>query len=193
MSCCRRIILLNSLCVLALARPVFSQSTTAQVNTANVVSIEASSKELAQGYLAWLHKHPEFRPGSGSKLAQSGKAGDSYKILWPTLDIYSTAGISIYHSNDSEKNVRIIHALPQISPKFGVTPGNHSRPTLDEAKAMFPEFSHIAIPFSAHIRYTLFVINYAQRPACKAQDAAMQQLKKRVNGSQIRIIEVRIK
>jgi hypothetical protein len=164
----------------------FSDSTT------NVVSVNASTKDLAQGYLRWLRKHPELRPGSGSKSAQSGEAGDPFKLLWPTLDIYSSPGILIFHGNDSETNVRIIQQLPKILPHADATQGS-MRPTLSEAVAMFPELSSDVIKFPTHVKYTLFVINYKDRPACSAQNHAIQELKKRVRGSQVRVVEVQVK
>lgn len=181
--------------VVGLSSPTFQSGvkpTTSSAYTSNVVSVNAPSTELAQGYLAWLHKHPELRPGSGSKLAQGGKAGDPYKILWPTLDIYSAAGVSIFHGNDAEENNRIIKRLPTNLPQADAIQGS-MRPTLDEAMAMFPEFSKDAIKLPARARYTVFVITNEDRPACSAQDQAVQELKKRVRGSQVRIVEVRVK
>jgi hypothetical protein len=177
------------LCLLFLAGPLVSQSLHAKASSANVVSVNAAVGELLDGYLGWTHKHPELRPGSGSKLAQPGKAGAPYRILWPTLDIYSATGASLYHGNDSEGNVKVVRALPQLLPK---TDAMQIRPTLEEAEAMFPELSHERMPSSARIKYTVFVVNYAKRPACNAQDEAIQQLKKRVAGSRIRVVEVRI-
>ncbi len=159
--------------------------------TTNVISVQAQAKELAQGYLSWLHKHPELRPGSGSKLAQEGKSGDPYNIAWPTLDIYSRTGVSIFHGNDSDVNVKIIQRLPRVVPP----PDNSQaakRPTLLDAIAMFPEVPQNSSFPPAHVQYTVFVITYTDRPACAAQDQAVQALKKRVDGSQIRIIEVRL-
>jgi len=158
---------------------------------ANVLSVSAQAKELAQGYLAWLHQHPELRAGSGSNLAQSGKAGDPYKILWPTLDIYSRAGLSFFHGNDSDTNIKIIQHLPHQVPLPDPMTARR-RPTLEEALAMFPEIPSRAGNPPAQIKYTVFVINYADRPSCAAQDQAIRALKKRVAGSQIRIIEVRL-
>jgi hypothetical protein len=187
MRICRCLIYL--LLIPALLFGVDSYSQNNQI--ANVLSVSAQAKELAQGYLAWLHQHPELRAGSGSNLAQSGKAGDPYKILWPTLDIYSRAGLSLFHGNDSDTNIKIIQHLPHQVPLPDPLIARR-RPTLEEALAMFPEIpSRAGIP-PAHIKYTVFVINYADRPSCAAQDQAIRVLKKRVAGSQIRIIEVRL-
>ena len=157
----------------------------------NSLSVDASTKELATGYLKWIHAHPEVEPGFGLSN-QDDKPVKPYAIVWPSLDIYDANGNLIYHGNDSAENISVIRALPQTLLSVPTNPAKSLRPTLAEAEVMFPE---IATAKGSQIKapqYTLFVINYAERPACKDQDVAIQQLKPRLEGSQILLVEVRL-
>ncbi len=158
----------------------------------HVVSVSASSRHLALGYLSWLHEHPELRPGSGKGLAQPGKSGEPYKIEWPTLDIYDQSGNAIYHGNDSRSNVAVIERLPAEIPRLD----SHVaalRPSLQEAEGMFPELKTVPLPVGwNNYPFTIFVIDYGARPQCRDQDQAIQKLKSRLQGSRLRLIEIRI-
>jgi hypothetical protein len=199
-----QICLLSLFCLRALAGPVFSQSVLANVDGANVVSVKGSNGELGHGYLEWIGKHPGAMQESRREAVRNGpplsghpaapKITTIHEILWPRLDIYSAAGVSVYYGNVSEENVRVIDALPQVLPDTVVTPGGPLRPTLHEACSMFHQLKCGGKHAPAQIDYTVFVIYYARagNHACEDQDAAIQRLKKRVEGSRIRIVEVRI-
>jgi len=163
-------------------------------STANVVSVQGSSKELVQGYLAWLHRHPKMMLGSGDRAAQPGSEGTSYKIVWPYLDIYSSDGVPVYHGDESSRNVQAIQGLPMHIPVSNVSPNGPLHPTFSEAVGMFHELSPTVMAASkSTTNYTVYVISHGDRSACKQQDEAIAALEKRIGGSDVRLVEVHIK
>lgn len=158
----------------------------------NIVTVSAPSVELAAGYLRWLHLHPDRRPGSGSPLSQpGGAAGTAYQIKWPSLDIYSRNGDPLYHSNDSAMNIAVISHLPLTAPHLDQSSAKE-RPSLQETVTMFHEIPASALDIPPSIHYVIVVIDYSARPACAAQNQAIQELKKRIAGSVYRLIEVHL-
>lgn len=155
----------------------------------NTYSVVAPVRELPKGFLAWLHKHPEAMTQGDSANGES----PSYSIRWPYLEIYSPSGISIFHGSDSDNNIKLLRSLPFVLPSTPSAATKLIRPTLGEVEAMFPEIQRAGVPDPSRGEYTVFAIYNPERSACAAQDAAIQELKKRVAGTKVRIVEVRLK
>jgi hypothetical protein len=109
------------------------------------------------------------------------------------LEIYSPSGISIFHGSDSDNNIKLLRSLPFVLPSTPSAATKLIRPTLGEVEAMFPEIQRAGVPDPSRGEYTVFAIYNPERSACAAQDAAIQELKKRVAGTKVRIVEVRLK
>ena len=177
---------------------IIAQSANTNANSTNVVSVTGSGSELGHGYLAWTINHPGAQQESVRVVKAVPLSGQRTttisSILWPRMDIYSAAGVSIYYGSNSAQNVNIIDALPHELPTINTTSGRPTRPTLKEACSMFHALRCGGKHDSPQFDYTVFVINKTRAGFhdCEEQDAAIQRLKQRVEGTRIRIVEVRI-
>jgi hypothetical protein len=197
-----RVVLLSILLPLAV-QPIAVQAGLDERPTAAVVTIEASQDEVLRGYLQWLHRHPEVMrhvqplipvspPGLSSHESEAAHAVEPLLIGTPSIDLYSPLGISIYHGTDSDKNAAFIRALPRSIQQGSATKISEVRPTLQEAMEMFAELEPYVGPSLGKTEYTIFALTYADRPYCKTQNEAVEQLKTRARGIGIRVIEVRL-
>jgi hypothetical protein len=157
---------------------VFLYGTTTKSNHLNNIVVSASVEEMTNGYLDWLEHHPE-----------PTAAGKPQKILMPTLDLYSPTGTSIYFGTDSGANAAFVHTLPQGITNVGMT---EPRPSLKEAIEMFSELRAKENALLADKRYTLFAVTYLNWERSKQQNEAVEELRRRISSTNIRIIEVRL-
>jgi hypothetical protein len=218
---------------------IFSQSASQATESPNFVSAEVSVHEFQRHQLSWFSEHPEL----ATQVTKGRVPGDTsvtlFKTTYPTLDIYSSAGVSFYFSDSSDVNVKVIDALPRVIPEPDLDPRYKARPSLREARSMIPGIPRSDWATPAQIDYTVFavILNHtgdtpaqskdasashaknkaiyqqsmnggpsiratvapvspedAQRNALanQAQDEAIQRLKTRLNGSRVRVIEIRV-
>jgi hypothetical protein len=136
--------------------------------------------EFADQYLRWFASHPDA----------GGDGGTTIRLDLPMLDFYSPSGRSIYFGADSAKNGAFLDSLPQRTPEArrdGVV-----RPSLKEAIEMFPEFRAQEATLLADKRFTVLAITFPDWDEAKEQNDAVARLRRRVRGSDIRILVVNL-
>ena len=141
-------------------------------------TIRISGNEFDAGLFQWMGQHPAVFP-----------KGTVVKVHFPILDLYSAAGVPIYHGDNSEQNAAFIRALPR---SVAGAKTESLRPTLKEAIEMFPELKKREQALLSGSKYTAFVITYRDWDRCKAQNDAIAELRKRSRETGIRVIEVEI-
>ena len=176
----RILLLVVSMNITAQPGVVQAQTGSHQQDSPAVLTVNAPVKNLLEGYHNWTHRHL----GSASP--------DMIKTYMPFIDVYSSAGVSIYHGIGSAKNAAFIHALPGDIPHGKVAQADTSRPTLQEAIDMFPELSTYKITPNSENKYTIFAVTFPNNDQCKAQNDAMDQLKIRAQSTGLHVIEVKI-
>ena len=200
-----RVLLLSVLLPLAVQlKAVQAESHKRPTATATVVTVEAPVQELMQGYLRWMHHHPEATPKARSLIpapSQGLSNRDSeatpgvvpLQIRMPSIDLYSPSGASLYHGTDAEKNAAFLRALPRGIPQENMAKTNEVRPTLQETMQMLTELQTYEAAPPAKKEYTVFALTYSDSERCKAQNEAIHQLKSRARRIGIRVIEVRLR
>jgi hypothetical protein len=170
----------------------------------SVLTVEAPLQELLQGYLGWMHRHPEAKPrtqplipapaqGLPKRDSQLAPEVNPLQIEMPSIDLYAPSGVSLYHGTDSAKNAAFLRALPRGIPQGNTATTNEVRPTLQEAMQMLAELKlHEATPM-AQKGYTVFALTYPGPGRWKAQNEAIQELESRAPRIGIRVIEVRLR
>ncbi len=221
------------------AEQIFTQSASQVAESPNFVSAKISSQDFERRQFPWLMKHPHLATTEVSKSQLHGNehVNRFYRLTYPTLDIYSSAGVPLYFNDSSELNVKTIDALPRAIPEPDLNPKDKVRPSLREALSMIPEIPRGDWMTPAQIDYTIVVVSVdrtdantsqtsakaaqpqilngsgpkihlvevpsvhpdldreaARRSALanQAQEEAIQRLKTRLNGSRIRVIDVRL-
>lgn len=211
----------------------------------NFLTAKIPSYEFESHQFQWLMRHPNLATTVVTRSRFSGNetVNREYRTGYPTLDIYSSAGVPIYFSDASQLNLQMIHALPQALPKPNLNPRYKVRPSLRKALSMVPEIPRHDWATPPQIEYTILSITLdppdpnespAQKKAFQrqkeramyqgtgpepdvrvihipdphpeltkklrlenqaanlAQEKALQQLKTRLKGTGIRVIEVRL-
>jgi hypothetical protein len=205
----------------------------------NFLSAKVSSYDFGKRQMPWLTNHPNLATKviTKSQLPGNEQVSRVYRMTYPTLDIYSSAGADLYFSDSPEANLKVIDALPLGIPEPDLDPRSQVRPSLREALSMIPGIPHSDWATPAQIDYTIFVVSLdradtnprqttakalqlqnrnasgpkirlietpsahpdleldaARRNALanQAQEEAIQRLKARLNGSRIRVIEIRL-
>jgi hypothetical protein len=227
---------------------VFSQTAPQASESPNFVSAEMSIHEFGPRQLAWFSEHPELATQvTKGRLPGDRSVSRNFRTTYPTLDIYSSAGVPFYFSDFAEASLKVIDALPLVIPEADLNPRYKVRPSLREALSMIPSIPRSDWATPAQIDYTIVAViikhtgdnplqskdgsasraknkaiyqqnmngsgpgvelieapvspEEAQRIALakeasalanQAQDEAIQRLKTRLNGSRIRVIEVRL-
>jgi hypothetical protein len=172
--------------------------------TATVLTVEAPLQELMQGYLGWMHRHPEAThqtqplipaPAQGLPNRDSEAASEVVPLLirMPSIDLYAPSGVSLYHGTDSEKNAAFIRALPRGIPQGNTATTDEVRPTLQEAMEMLVELKPYETTPLAQKGYTVFALTYPDTARCKPQNEAIQELESRAQRIGIRVIEIRLR
>ncbi|MDQ2840360.1 MAG: hypothetical protein M3Y72_04830 [Acidobacteriota bacterium] len=144
----------------------------------NIEIAHASVEELDAGYLQWAVKH---RAAIGTRR--------TIKINMPYIDLYSSAGVSVYHGDDSERNASFISKLPQ---SIQGAKNDSVRPTLKEAMEMVPELKAQSEQIMRDKRYTLFAVTFPNWNEAMEQNKAVADFERRSSRTGIRVIEVRL-
>lgn len=221
------------------AQSILSQSSQPAPNP-NFLSAKIPAYEYESRDFQWLMRHPDLATTFVTRSQLGGNEGidRAYRVTFPTLDIYSSAGVPVYFSDSSQVNLKIIDALPQSLPQPDLNPRYKVRPSLRKALSMVPGIPRTEWATPPQIDYTILSISLelpgadetpAQRKAIQrqrkratygikvihtpdpdpdpeatrrsalanqaanlAQEKAIQQLKTRLKGSRIRVIDVRL-
>jgi len=186
------------------AGPGQKKSNTSPTGAGAVVTVDVPLQEFLNGALVWLAHHPEAIPKARPLIPAPSQGGlhsghedapgpAPMTIKMPSLDLYSPAGVSIYHSEDQQKNPAFIRALPGSIQQAKDAKTDEIRPTLQEAIEMLAELKPYEAAIMARKQVTIFALTYpADTARCGAQDQAIQQLKERAQRIGIRVIEVRL-
>ncbi len=226
------------------AQRIFTQSTPQATDSEHFLYAKMSVYEFGRRRMPWLMRHPNLatkRTTSRSLLTGIEHVSAGYRVNYPTLDIYSSAGVPLYFSDSPELNEQVIDALPQVIPEPDLNPKYEVRPSLREVLSMIPSIPRKDRATPAQIEYTVLSISLdppdpnaseAEKKAIqrdknkptpgpkviavrahdphpltaaqiaaavkkgflhnRAQEEAIERLKARLNGSGIRVIEVRL-
>lgn len=99
----------------------------------------------------------------------------------------------MYYGANPQKVADVIRSLIRGAPP-SATARPSLRPTVQEAMQMFPELASVTPSVSTNGKYTVFALTDAMDPEfCKAQDAAVSEIKQRAKDLNVNVIEVRIK
>jgi hypothetical protein len=189
---------------------LFSQSVSQAPESPNFVSAQMSVQEFGRRLVPWELKHPELftKVATGSQvitksqLPHDQSVNKIYRMTFPTLDIYSSAGESFYFNDYSDENVKVIDALPRVIPKPDLDPRYKARPSLREALSMIPGTPRSDRATPAQLDYTIVAVVRNRTGDIKAQlkDASAGHAKNKavqvqnMNGSgpdiRVRVTEV---
>lgn len=166
-----------------------------------VITVDVPISEAGDGFLAWLQLHPEAAPqqkpiipapSQGPQGPQKEPGSKPLMIQTPSIDLYSPTGVSLYHGTNSEKNAALIRDLPRSIREVERPETTDIRPTLKEAVEMFAELKPYRADILAGKQDTIFALTLFDTARCKAQNDAMQELRKRPSEIGVRIVEVRL-
>jgi hypothetical protein len=179
------------------AEEIFTQSTSQVTESLNFVSVKMSSYEFASRQLQWLTKHPDLASHTITRSMLPYNQHDKsvsrmYQMSYPTLDIYSSAGVPLYFSDSPEVNVKVIDALPQVSPEPDLNPKYQVRPSMREALSMIPAISLGDRATPPQVDYTIFVVSADRTNLSSSQikEKAIQQQNKNASGPRVEVVEV---
>lgn len=191
-------IILPFACLSILVHPIKARPDHAGHLDATVITIQSPLSTMFEGYLNWLHHHPQAGTSASadgqdlSKGTPSTAAGTSLRVSMPSIDLYSPSGVSLYHGTNSEKNATFIRGLLPGGPPRHMNPPSEPRPTLQEALAIFPQFRPYETSVLANRMYTVFAMTYPNQSKYKEQNDAIEQLRGRARELHIRVIEVQV-
>ncbi|GGG98380.1 hypothetical protein [Silvibacterium dinghuense] len=176
----RRKILFFALLLLP-AKQIFAQSTFQAAENPKFISANISLHEFARLLFPWEKKHPDLATPVVTRGAfqNDKRISLNYRLYFPTLDIYSSAGVPLYFNDSSEASVKVIDALPQVIPEPDLNPRYQVRPTLREALAMIPGIPRSEWVTPAQIDYTVFVVirNHSGNNPSLSKDIRASQAK----------------
>jgi hypothetical protein len=193
---------ISCLVLLFLPAEYFSESTSQAKENPNFMSAEMSLQEFGRRLVPWESKHPELfsKDTTQAPVPQGQSIRLIYRISYPTLDIYSAAGVPFYYSDSSDVNVKVIDALPRVIPEPDLDPRYKARPSLREALSMIPGIPRSDWATPAQIDYTIVAVILDRTGANPSQpeDASVSHAKKNVtyvpdmdgSGREIRVIQV---
>jgi hypothetical protein len=139
-----------------------------------------SVETFTDAFLDWRIHHPELFETSARLV-----------LGVPSIDLYDPLGVSIYHGEDSEKNAAFIRTLQRNTAQ---TQHKLARPTLKEIIGMIPEFrARQEALLSTDGRYTIVAVTYPSWARCKAQNDAIEELRRRSIELGVRVLEVRLR
>jgi hypothetical protein len=170
------------------AKQTFTQATPQATESPNFVSAEISFREFAYRSWPWESKHPELATTvtTGSQLQGNKQVAREFRMNFPTLDIYSSAGVPLYFSDSSEVNVKVIDALPQVLPEPDLNPRYEVRPSLREALSAIPSIPRNDWDTPAQIDYTIvaFIGSRTEDNPLQSKDVNASQAKNKVTQQQ---------
>jgi hypothetical protein len=166
------------------AERMFTQSAPQAPESQNFVSVEMSLHEFQLRLLPWLVNHPDL----ATQVVTKGQfPGDKktvnriFKLTFPTLDIYSSAGVPLYFSDYAEAVLQVTNALPQAIPEANLNPKYKLRPSLREALSMVPGIPRSDWATPAQFDYTIFAVIRDRLPVQSTDDSAGQTKKKAIH------------
>lgn len=164
------------------AKQIFSQSSQPITNP-NFLSVKTSFYEYSWRDFRWLKRHPDLATTVVTRLrfSENQTVDRGYRMDFPTLDIYSSAGLPLYFSDSPQVNLKVIDALPQALPKPNLNPRYKVRPSLRKALSMIPAIPRKDWPTPPQIDYTILSISLdpPNPNASPAQKKAILRQKKR--------------
>jgi hypothetical protein len=141
------------------AERTFTQSASKVTESPNFVSAEVSFQEFGRRQVAWDSEHPELATQvTKGRLPGDRSVSREFKVTYPTLDIYSSAGVPLYFSDYAEASLKVIDALPQVIPEANLNPRYKLRPSLREALSMVPGIPRSDWATPSQIDYTVFAV-----------------------------------
>jgi hypothetical protein len=168
------------------AERMFTQSAPQAPESQNFVSVEMSLNEFQRRLLPWLVNHPDLATPvvtKGQFTGEKKRVGQNFYINFPTLDIYSSAGVPLYFSDYAEAGLQVIDALPQVIPEANLDPKYKLRPSLREALSMVPGIPRKDWATPAQFDYTIFAIIQDHKPV-QSTDASAGHAKKKATYQQ---------
>jgi hypothetical protein len=198
----RRFLVLSFVISLALsAKPAQTKPNGRAATSTRVITVDVPISEAGNAFLAWLQLHPEAAPqpkpiipapSQGLQGPQKESGSKPLMIQTPSIDLYSPSGVSLYHGTDSEKNAAFIRDLPRSIREVKRPETNDIRPTLKEIVEMFAELKPYEADILAGKQDTIFALTLFDTARCKAQNDAMQELRRQPSEVGVRIVEVRL-
>jgi hypothetical protein len=173
------------------AERTFTQSASQATGSPNFVSVEMSVQEFQRRLFPWLTNHLDL---ATQVVAKAQFPGDRktvnliFKTIYPSLDIYSSAGAPLYFSDYAEAVLQATDALPQVIPEANLDPKYKLRPSLREALSMVPGIPRSDWATPAQFDYTIFAV-IRDRLQLQSKDDSASHAKKKatylqnVNGS----------
>jgi len=155
---------------------LLSALTLASVNSARPSEpriAHASVEHVTEGFLRWADTLP--------------KDQRMVRMEMPAIDVYSHAGVLIYHGDDPDKNAAFLRAFPRSL--VGVS-AKVRRPTLKFIVELFPEYSRDEAELLDGKKYTIVAYTYPGWDRAKPQDEAILALSRRASAASVRILEV---
>ncbi len=190
-----------SLCVIAVVLTLAATSQTkrstsvASLHHSQVVSIRAHVDSWIRGYTKWSTSHPELLFNRKGKNQQSTEPDDSslrIDLQWPFLACFKPNGDLIYVGMESGANGRFLSALPK-SAHINLTPDVYPpQPPFGVYFDIFPDLRPYRASILSKNEPILLTICSASASACKEQNDATTELKKRLSTLHIQLIEVQI-
>jgi hypothetical protein len=140
----------------------------------------ANRRELLDGYHMWQVRHPETKSPTGSLV-----------IHVPTIDLYSPTGEAVYHiDGDPTASAAFLKSLPTQLARYRTSKPNAPRPSLKEAIEMFSGLKGQENDLLTTGKYTIFALTFLQWDYAKAQNDAINDLRRRLKNANVQIIEI---
>jgi hypothetical protein len=170
------------------AERTFTQSASQAPESPNFVSAEMSIKEFQRRQLSWDSEHPEL----ATQVIKGRLPGDRsvtriFKLTFPTLDIYSSAGVPLYFSEYAEAGLQVTDALPLVIPEANLNPKYKLRPSLREALSMVPGIPRKDWDTPAQFDYTIFAVIQDHHPVQSKDDSASHAKKKAIQQQNVNL------
>jgi len=167
---------------------------------AAVITVQSPISEVMDGYHNLTIHHPELNktssgaPSHSATMPFSNDAAEkpSLEIRMPSIDLYSPAGISLFHGTSVATNASFIRGFQPNIPLKSAQSMTEFRPTLAEALAIFKELAPYAGRILARKHYTIFVMTYPNVPSYKPQDDALEVLMQHAQQMRVQVVEVQL-
>lgn len=147
------------------------------LNCPRVISVKITVSQLLDGFNSFILKNSNGQP-------------QHLMIKSPLLDIYNSAGVSVYHGSDPAQNSAVLNGLPESILGHKATKLSNQWPNLKEAMAMFPELAQHNLETCVPARYTVYSLRSASGPRGAKQEAAIKRLDSRAPRIAIRVVDI---
>lgn len=171
-------------------------ASTASTHPSGVISFHAHVDAWIKGYTQWTTSHPELLFGPSSKHPQSSGSDDTslrIDLRWPFLAYFKPNGDLVYVGMDSGSNVRFLQGLPRSAQTSANSEDVYPpQPPLNVYFDIFPDLQRYKARMLTQKHPVLLTICQDIAPACKDQESAAAEIKKRLTALQIQLVEVEI-